>query len=308
MNTEFVLYNTIFHCKCTDTVSYTNSSGHYELVDGNIIKPFDNNLTFEEHRQIKLHISFHKTLPTMTDYKFSNFPKAIVVFGSHFNSTDYEKLQERLSILNKIAIGASQALQYGQKFAANLGTAALIAGSFASVMTVLVSLAGEVDKIYKEFKNLEQKIFNTIVEGELDALNHHMINLANPMTLDGQKVSELVNSVSTLRKLLPFFAKEDSIFRERYYVGAPLFVRLCAILKAISLIEANSNTFNDNLQGLREGYQKVLDWYKIKCTGTRLASCYVNGMLTLPGGDWTNDWERHYESHKKYYDNGSPLM
>jgi hypothetical protein len=231
-----------------------------------------------------------------------------VAFGNNFRSTDSEKLKEHLAVLKKFAMGTSQALEYGQKHAPKLKTSALIAGKFASVMTVLVMLVGEVDKLYKELKQLEQKIFNTILEGKLQALNRNLRNLGDASTSEVQKVAEIVNAISHLDELLPVFANEDSIFRERYYHGAPLFIRFCTILKAICLIAEQTTDYNtSNLQSLKQGYQEVLDWYRIKCIGRRMASCYVKGMLVPPGVDWTSDWDRHYEKYKKYYEDSTRL-
>jgi hypothetical protein len=241
----------------------------------------------------------------MTTYKFSNFPKATVAFGNSFRSTDSEKLKEHLAVLKKAAMGTSQALEHGQKYAPKLKTSALIAGKFASVMTVLVMLVGEVDKLYKELKQQEQKIFNTILEGKLQALNRNLRNLEDASTSEMQKVAEIVNAISNLDELLPMFANEDSIFRERFYHGAPLFIRLCVILKAICLIAEQTDYNTSNLQSLKQGYQKVLDWYRIKCIGRRMASCYVKGMLDVV--DWTSDWDRHYETYKKYYEDSTWL-
>ncbi|CAG2165119.1 unnamed protein product [Oppiella nova] len=158
--------------------------------------------------------------------------------------------------------------------------------------------------LYKELKELEQKIFNTILEGKLRALNRIMKDLQDDKTLEVQKVAAIGDAISQFDEILPVFAKENTIFRERFYHGAPLFVRFCTILKAICLIAEQTTDYNtSNLQSLKQNYQEVLDWYRIKCIGRRMASCYVKGMLVLPGvGDWVSDWDRHYEKYKKYYE------
>lgn len=246
----------------------------------------------------------------MSTYSFSNFPKAIATFGVSFRRTDYERFQEYMKTLKSFADGTNnaseKAVQYSKKY---VQTFAQIAGKVAPVLTVLVSLIGEVDQLYKELKNAEQKIFNTILEGKLRALEYNLKNLECRHTNEMQMVAEIVNAISHFNEMLPVFANDDSIFRERFYQGAPLLVRLCVILKAISLIADNFADYNNsNLQSLKQEYQKVLNWFQNKCIGSRMASCYVKEMLTIDGvSNWTSDWDRHYENYKKYYKESTSL-
>lgn len=245
----------------------------------------------------------------MSTYTFSNFPKAIVAFGNSFRRSDYEKYQGYLAKIKELPDHAVKSSEMVPKYGKYVHNFAEFVGKCGPVLSVLVQIVKEVDQLHNELKNVEQKIFNTILEGKLRALDCNLKNLESNDTNEIQRVAEIVIAISHFNEMLPVFANEDSIFRERFYQGALLFVRLCFILKAISLIAENATTYNNsNLHGLKQGYQKVLDWYRNKCIGRRMASCYVKQMLSIDGiSNWTNDWDRHYKNYTKYYEESTSL-
>ncbi|XP_021963698.1 uncharacterized protein LOC110859134 [Folsomia candida] len=237
----------------------------------------------------------------MNAYIFRNFPIATVAFGNGFQPTNSEQLKENITLLKSKASLLSQGVEIGQKYSPNLKAAAVFAGKLVTIVNIVIAIVGEVDKLYKELKKIEGKIFNAIFEGKLQALNRNLKNLLDSRTPEIQKIAEIVSAVANLDELLPIFANEDSIFRQRYYYGAPLFLNLCAILKAVCLIAEYTPDYNTaNLHSLKQGYQNVLDWYRIKCIGGRMASCYVQQMLPLPF-DNEHDWLGLYNVYPKYY-------
>lgn len=244
----------------------------------------------------------------MTTYNYSNFPIAIVAFGNGFSTSDYEKHQDYLTKLKAIAEGITQVSVYSEKELVT--TAAQIAGKVAPVLTVLIVLVGEVDELHNKLKNLDQKIFNINLQMKIRSLTKNLNNLESKDTNEVQRVAEIVTAISHLNEILELFSNTNSIFRERFYHGAPLFVGLCPIVKGICLIAGNTTDYNNSsLQNLKQEYQDVLNWYRNKCIGSRMASCYVKPMLSLDYiGKSTNDWNRHYKIYnEKYYEEDTIL-
>jgi len=220
--------------------------------------------------------------------KVSDFPNPIVAFGDQNSIEHSEILKTHMTLLKNLSVGISTAVDF--------------IGPVSPAITIIAMLIGEVDKLRIELKKLEQHIFKNRIEGKLAALTRHLENLQDENTSESQKVAEIVCAVSALDELLPVFKDDDSIIRERYYCGAPLFVRLCGLVKALCLVTEQTSGYNtSNIQGLKRSYQEVLEWFKIKSIGGRLASCYVK-MSSLPGDQWIYNSSDLNSTFSHYYD------
>jgi len=263
---------------------------------------------------------------------YKNFPIPIVAFGRYFRGTDFERLQQNISTINELVQRVNTAVE---KWSENVeqirpyfqgplnflwvmgeGLGGPLTAGLTSTLcfvNILSKLVGQVDGLHTRLQAVEERIFNRILDGKLASLRGNLGNLENSATSNVQRVGELVQAFSNLQEILPIFSGADSIFRERFYVGAPLFVNFCVILKTLTLIALVTPNYNTSqLRALLDDYQNTLEWYKKRCIGSRMASCYATttawirwnpGILLIDLIEAQCTWDSHYEKYRnKYYD------
>jgi len=235
----------------------------------------------------------------MTTYKFPKFPKPAVLFGQHFNSEDSQSLLKRLLELNQFYNSDSDLKDTSNE-------------RFLALLDVLHSFISQAISLNKKVVQLERKLLNMTIERNLRSLS--VENIKTVMESEVHKSAEIANAVSKMQELFREFEKSGSLFTELFIFGAPLFLFLCGIFHTISLIALIAAADIKNLNGiattcvlleLSGRYQRTLDWYRRKCIGTRLASCYVGGMVVPSSASWTYDWNRLTDKYKEYFDDGT---
>lgn len=106
--------------------------------------------------------------------------------------------------------------------------------------------------------------------------------LEHTETRKEQLLTEICNVIHEFQKILPKFTRKDSVLYIKYYLGAPLFVQICALFKMILLIAKNTPEYNNpQLENIASDYQKTLDSFKIRCVRERCLSIFVYEKFSI---------------------------
>jgi len=151
---------------------------------------------------------------------------------------------------------------------------------------------------------LEPNLSTDILHSKLQALVIVVKNSKIATESFVLQIAEISNALMELQELLWVFQEEDSPFRRKHCtLRAIMYLHICAILKTICAISFQVKAFSStNLMELCMRYQVILDWYRKRCIGKRLASCYVAGMIIPTAAAWTYDWNRLNTKYKHYFE------
>lgn len=151
-------------------------------------------------------------------------------------------------------------------------------GPVGTLISIVSYLIGKTDELQLQISKLETSISITNVKGSLRVLESSLNNIQDTKTTPAQVLAEISNAINEFHRLLPKFTS-GSVLYTKYYLGAPLFVQICALFKVLILFARNTREphkyNNPGLENLVREYQQALDSFRIRCIRERCLSIYM---------------------------------
>lgn len=234
---------------------------------------------------------------------YPRLPKAILTFGQASQSlTDLEKTQNVLDGLNDAVECINNSLELGGSFIKFLDAIKSYTGQAGTFISIVSYLIGKTDELQSKISELEAKLDTTDVLASLRVLKNIIEILGNSRTTSAQLLSEISFAIHEFHKLLTKFTG-DSVLCIKYYLGAPLFVQICALFKAVLLfVKKMPDYVNPGLETIVNEYQETLNSFRIRCIRERCLSIYMYDTF-FDGFGGGSDPKRLYEMTLTHFPN-----
>lgn len=239
-----------------------------------------------------------------TSLTYKGIPDAILTFGpASENTTNLEGTRAVLNELDQMIEKVNTLVDIGSSLEL-LEQIGKFSGPAGTIITILLKLIGETDDLQKEIHKVETKIHTIAIDGSLRILRNISDILNYPKIEDNQKLIHISLAIQEFQRLIPKFARKDSSLSIKYYLGAPLFVKICGIFRIIHAIAAKMPGYdNPGLKELTIDYQVVLDSFRKRCIRERLRSIYLYttaGLGLAAEGAGYDPRNFHYEGLKEF--------
>lgn len=239
-----------------------------------------------------------------TSLTYKRMPNAVLTFGPASESTT--NLEGTLAVLNYLdqrivkvnnLVDIASSIELIEKIGKFSGPA-------GTIITILLQFIEETDDLQKEISKVETRIHTIDIDGSLRILRNIVDIINNRKIEDNQKLIHVSLAVQEFQRLVPKFARKDSSLSIKYYLGAPLFVKICGMLKIVHVIAVKMPGYdNPGLKELIVDYQVVLDSFRTRCIRERCRSIYLYttaglGLAAEGAGDDPRTF--YYEGLKQF--------